>query len=314
MVSNTDEMRTARLDADIAAQRSELAQKDRPSARRLFNTAEAPVPPFLYKYAGSSHPSVRSLLVDSEFYMASHRQFNDPFEFAAKVEIPADTADLERVLVVRLVNGGAPLHTAVVQARAAIERGDAGEIHQRALEQAAASLGVCCLSAQSKNLAERRLTSPRHPLMWAHYANAHKGICLQFHTTRDPGFFGEFQPMDYSDDFVRLPLDVDRALRAMQLKRLLYKKSTAWAYEHEFRRLMEGRAAKLVKFRAASLVGVILGARCKGKDLREVLDALTFRRLAGQPPVRVFRCQLHDSAYRLNVFRARDVEQQAYSI
>lgn len=309
---DADDARRARLDADITAQRTELAEMDRPSARRLFNTAEAPVPPFLYKYTRTDHPAVRSVLVDSMFYMASHRQFNDPFEFTAKVDIPDDRRELEKALIYRQVRSGAELHTAVIQARAAIERGDVGDIHQRALEQAAASLGVCCLTAPSSSPTERRVTSPRHPLMWAHYADSHKGICFQFHTTRDPGMFGEFLPMHYSDDFVRLPFNVDEAMREIQLKRLLYKKSTAWAYEHEFRRLMEGMAGKFVGVRPEAVVGVVLGLRCNGRHEREVLHALGARADAGHPAVRIYRCHLHGDAYRLIVKRDREAERRLY--
>ena len=300
------------LDEDLAEQRRELAELDRASARRFFNTDEPPLPTFLYKYMRSGHDAVHSFLVKSEFFMASHRRFNDPFEFAAKIDVPSNPRDLEKALILFLGSQRMDLPDAVERAREMIAEGNVSGIYQDALESAAASLGVTCLSAASRTPGERKMTSPRHPLLWAHYADSHKGICLQFHTTRDPGFFGEFQPVRYSDDFLHLPIDVDKATRHMQLQRLLHRKSSAWAYEHEYRRIDEAMAGQMASVRAEALTGVVLGVRCVRSDLQNVKRALNARHLAGLPKLKVFRCQPHQSAYRFTMVRATETEQQIY--
>lgn len=292
--------------------RSALPHLTRQQARTLFSSSSQPLPTFLYRYLCADSKSLRSALVDSQLWMSSHTAFNDPFEYMVQVDIPADSTELERVLLKKLAMGGMELGAAVIRAREIVAEGSARVIHQVAFDAASQSLGIHCMSGPSSDKSERRSTSPRHLLMWPHYADDHKGVCLQFHTTRDPAMFGEFNPIEYSDEFINLPIDADLAQRAFEIKKVLYRKSTAWRYEHEYRRLMEGKANQLVAFRPAALTGLILGVRCTAKPLDLVMDLLQQRAALGLPPLRIFRALRHDSAYRLVIERAREIERHLY--
>jgi hypothetical protein len=76
-------------------------------------------------------------------------------------------------------------------------------------------MGVCCFTMNDDHL-----------LMWPHYANKHRGICLEFEPIADLAYFltaevkytDEFQPLNYFRS------DED-ALMIMTLT-----KSTVWSY------------------------------------------------------------------------------------
>jgi len=67
--------------------------------------------------------------------------------------------------------------------------------------------------------------------MWAHYGEPHRGICLEFDTTRE---FGAALQVVYRDDMalIRPPMFTDhRALAAATV----LSKSSEWRYEDDYR-------------------------------------------------------------------------------
>ena len=86
-------------------------------------------------------------------------------------------------------------------------------------KQRNAEIGIICLSWNWK-----------HPLLWSHYADKHKGIAIGFDVPDD----GPFRRVRYQRNRLQAPQahwpgDAD-------LERLLLTKSTAWEYETEYRR------------------------------------------------------------------------------
>lgn len=70
-----------------------------------------------------------------------------------------------------------------------------------------------------------------HPLMWSHYADEHRGVCVHFDATRTP--FGSSLLVDYSVDYPAIVLpgfDEDSAFREAALRKADY-----WNYETEYR-------------------------------------------------------------------------------
>lgn len=67
------------------------------------------------------------------------------------------------------------------------------------------------------------------PVMWAHYANKHQGICLGFDIA--DGFLGYVQ---YTETRLLWPTDEDdNDVRVIE--QMLYNKATEWKYEREIR-------------------------------------------------------------------------------
>lgn len=94
-------------------------------------------------------------------------------------------------------------------------------------EEIAGEYGIVCLSAMWT-----------HPLLWAHYADSHRGLCLAFDVDQTE----EFLPVEYVD---RRPTWEEfgypgfNSLDEDGYARLVHLKFDAWAYENEWRTFVE---------------------------------------------------------------------------
>ncbi len=140
-------------------------------------------------------------------------------------------------------------------------------------------LGVLCLSSTGCS-----------ELLWAHYADGHKGFVLQF--SSDDEFFlpdptdsetlSGAQPVIYGNDRPSLVEIIDEHNR---LELYFFRKSIAWAYEEEWRivrpiakaddiRNNDGEPVALFRFPPKALVAVILGHRATSALAQSIADAL----------------------------------------
>lgn len=97
---------------------------------------------------------------------------------------------------------------------------------RKARTELGAQLGLICFSS-----------SCRHPLLWAHYADNHKGLCLGF----DIKEHNELREVDYIRE--RMGWSEFRSLTSEEGVRILLSyfsvKFDAWSYESEYRMLVE---------------------------------------------------------------------------
>lgn len=108
----------------------------------------------------------------------------------------------------------------------------------------------------------------RSPLMWAHYAENHTGVCLGFDVPD-----GMAREIHYSNDREKIILDMAKELRGIDekiLEKAISTKYSQWSYEEEWR-LFSNLTEKdpvngcyyLPFGPMISLREVIVGARCK---------------------------------------------------
>jgi hypothetical protein len=93
--------------------------------------------------------------------------------------------------------------------------------------------GVICFSDNMRN-----------PLMWAHYAEKHNGICLGFEIPAIPEDFDNsiIRPMNYEPKRLKFELRQFQASEENQLsfiRALLHTKAADWAYEREYRTMAD---------------------------------------------------------------------------
>ena len=136
---------------------------------------------------------------------------------------------------------------------------DVRERFRRWKREVNAECGLMCFSATWGN-----------PVLWSHYADKHKGMCLGFDVPES-----ELHEVEYLDRRRRL---TDLVSKTAQSGPLLCTKFRDWEYEDEYRRIInlaEARKHKDLHFWPFGpelvLREVITGARCKvtGKILNE---------------------------------------------
>lgn len=115
-------------------------------------------------------------------------------------------------------------------------------------------------------------------LMWAHYSDSHRGICLEFDLQND--VLCAALKCEYSD---RFPLTKLRDDSEAALLGVLLAKSSAWAYEHEFRLVAQERGEavrgvdtlltdnSLLQLPQGALRSVIVGCQSEQDKIRALV-------------------------------------------
>jgi hypothetical protein len=122
-------------------------------------------------------------------------------------------------------------------------------------------IGMYCMS-----------TRPDDILMWSHYSDDHKGYCLEFEASDDTPFFGEAQPVIYSDSYPTV--DFFQTPSHEQLELIFLTKASHWRYENEWRIIDHTAGPGMREYPEGLMTGVIFGVRlseCHKSDIRKWL-------------------------------------------
>lgn len=125
---------------------------------------------------------------------------------------------------------------------------------------------------------------PNETLMWAHYANDHKGVVLQLNCIEEiDNMLCAAVPVKYQDAPPALAtLDeyveghfIGKSLGPQDVwDKLFYTKQTKWSYEREWRVVLmgEGKGENFadMKFDPRELGGIMFGSRISEDDRREI--------------------------------------------
>lgn len=217
-------------------------------------------PKTLYKYRSLSPDFAKSyvstILRQSKIYLSYASQFNDPFECQADVLIDKDDP---------LVAGSSRLQI---------------------LESARANLRnmIQIYSMSAAN---------NHMLLWSHYADSHRGVCLGFDAESQDEVFSVAEPVVYKDALPVLDLRKDQDPLS-SAKTVALTKGTRWFYEEEWR-LVTFQSERELTFSPKALTEVILGCDISNKDRLAITAALLTR----ESPVQLY--QAHRNALRYSV-------------
>jgi hypothetical protein len=133
----------------------------------------------------------------------------------------------------------------------------AGRLHasvEKALEMRRQTIGVSCFSQESRN-----------ELLWAHYGNAHYGVCLAFDSSFDGKCFQQLEHVKYVDALPKIKL---LSHMGEGLVQLYTTKSSSWSYEREVRAFQHVYGRHRIDPRC--LVNVVFGERASGSDIHEI--------------------------------------------
>jgi hypothetical protein len=156
------------------------------------------------------------------------------------------------------------------------------------------------------------------PLLWAHYADSHRGVAIGFNSAALEAYFSEiqkiivkFRPLDYTRSRMILTPAVlfDDNRRIEAFVQMCFTKSDVWRYENEFRLLLSlnhfsptivnGHPIFLVPIPAATITEVILGVNCSEATARCLRFVLRQGHFATS--VRAFHAQLNAAEYKIDL-------------
>jgi len=259
--------------------------------KRKFLSSKNNYPRLLYKYKDCSNSDyLRSLIVDSHFYMSGRQQLNDPFDIQSVIEFSAGGVNRTEYLN-NLVKTHGLTYKKRQELRARFESPNEIQNHIRDyLTNAINGTGIHSFS-----------TSPSNLLLWSHYGKSHTGVCLVFNTARDLDTFVTILPVNYSHFFP--VIHYTQGIAGDLIKNAFLTKSLDWKYEDEWRLFEPKKAGHLMSYNSKSLVGVILGARISDKDKLMVFGLLKERKQRRLHTPWVYQAKCSSTAYEVEFNR-----------
>jgi Protein of unknown function (DUF2971) len=274
--------------------------------------------PILYKYCDSRGIDI---LRNQRLKVTPFDQFNDPFELLPRMrpELSRDDAHgvvrdpeirlgmYEQAFVEGSFTGTRELFEQMLDTfqeplakqLAADYPRDAAQFRDTHQATIATEFGLICLAAARDSL-----------LMWSHYTKGHSGFVIGFDMNN--AFFTAGPPIHevvYADERVLMGHygdQRDRGRIGQQVAELIKRKSTCWAYEHEWRQahllagcitepdlLRQNRPLYYKPIGQAAIVEVVIGCRADYGSIQDVLVQPGFEHVA------VFRAKPHESEFKL---------------
>jgi hypothetical protein len=165
---------------------------------------------------------LRKLLVDHEIWFRDPRRLNDINELKPRLVFAGTDKQVFAYArtMVRTVPNLSPAERLVEAKRYARSLRANPRQHESGWHDMLARVGVLSLSASADD-----------PLLWAHYAGAHSGVCIAIDA--DIGLFGMAKRVHYADVLPTINRVTD-SVEEMVIK-ALYTKSKHWSHENEWR-------------------------------------------------------------------------------
>jgi hypothetical protein len=132
---------------------------------------------------------------------------------------------------------------------------------------------------------------PNNILMWPHYADQHRGMCLGFENKKPLSDCGVY-PVDYRRGYPELTFD--EVWHREGLARVLFTKHEGWAYECELR-WIKTEGSQLTDY-PGKLCRVIFGARTP-LEASNLVQALVDQ----DPEIELLRVELDPTQYALKL-------------
>jgi hypothetical protein len=211
----------------------------------------------VYKY--TSIEAALKIIANNTLRFSSPVEFNDPFELSSSLIDVSFTEDE----IKRFVNRSRP------EWNNAKRRHESQRLFknpkalvesiQEVTEDLRQNIGICCFSEDNSNT-----------LMWSHYADHHKGVCLGFIFKVAIG--NETMAMaavGYADSFRAVNFFSERDYVIINWT---FTKSHVWSYEKEVRIINDSKG--FIPFEKSALKELYFGLRTSESERTKILEAL----------------------------------------
>ncbi len=198
---------------------------------------------YLYKYRPLGE-FTEKIFIDHTLWFNHPNNFNDPFDCWAHID-ELKTEDLIKISAVKSFLLENKLN---INSLPSFDK----EKFKKVVDSVLNMVGICCFAKKNDNI-----------LMWSHYSDFHKGLCIEFDTKEDSNLFHVVVPVNYVE---KIPLYNHSSDRDKIIEKLIQSKAKDWEYEEEIRVLKTGleiekNEGQNFKFNPKSLKKVIFGCK-----------------------------------------------------
>lgn len=248
-------------------------------------------------HEGSCAQRTRDIIEKNRLFWPSPLSFNDPFDSLPAHQV--NGSKLKRELKIRKTIKKLYPHLTKSQIKAkarsslSVPENEQVRAMEGSTELWLEKIGICSLSATASNV-----------LMWSHYSDSHKGICIQFESSlywapafsADNLYFEEALPVIYADK--RPIFDLSSPMDEQDvLGRQFLTKADDWSYEQEWRLIRNRERPGYQEFPPKCLNSIILGAMISESNEARVREWNAKR----ETPAKIKRALLDKLTYKLVV-------------
>ena len=230
----------------------------------------------VYKYRGGSFTRDLNSLKNDTFWASNTSQLNDPCEGLISIDdYQEQIENLKKIFYQHSDN------------LALIEQS-----FQNIINMKDTKLGIFSLSKRYDD-----------ELLWAHYANSHKGFCIEYdldqllakqnpkHRFFDIQYLDKIQNLDFSQA-------LDQGDSDQLIKKMLGYKSQRWEYEQELRIITENQGINTYDYRAVK--AIYFGLKTPNEEIEQVIETLQGRK------IKYFQMHLKPNSFELEAKQIED--------
>ena len=190
------------------------------------------------KVKGNDH--LADIFEKNAIYASPYKYFNDPFDCSFFID---PTSFTQNNIQTWSANLSQPLNittnTQIIT-----------NTIQDKLSNLLIKKGIICFASKSDNI-----------LMWSHYTDNHKGICLGFETSKDSTFFQKTLSVNYTNIYPIYKLPDNYGIFLVNVFRTKFE---VWKYEEEYRKYSDSIGT--IQFNKIALTDVFLGCEISNND------------------------------------------------
>lgn len=247
-----------------------------PLVEKMINDGQLSRTLYTYMPIDLLDERVKPIFQECKLWFSSPANFNDPFDCKIYPRVPSDE-ELALYLATHAEN-------ATLQDYAIIHEGIqkfGSRLALQAIDDVMNKSGVKCFTTNNANI-----------LMWSHYTNSHKGICLEFDTLEDPSFFVYPINVVYTESYPRINF-TDKSFTST----ILRTKSKDWEYENEVR--VYKRQSGYHNFNPNSLKSITFGCNIPEEKQKAIIDSIRHNRALNH--VIFYKCMTNASHFKLDI-------------
>lgn len=243
---------------------------------------EERLPDIIYKYF-TINEYLYQLLINSEFWFSSPKEFNDPYD--CNICLNEKEYTPEEIETFWIGHEFDDAELAELKASPKL-------IHSRMigrLKESIDGLGVVCFSKTNKSIP-----------MWSHYANSHKGICI--------GFDAQILNNHFAED-IQSPMNIIRFVKYVEkfpeinflsepnqsYFKVLMTKSTEWEKEEEIR-IIKGTNGRF-RFPVTAIKEACFELKTPEAQINSIMNLLTHMGLSN---VKYWREVINDEKFEVS--------------
>jgi hypothetical protein len=228
-------------------------------------------PDFLYKYRSLADENLKGftkdVFINNRLWHCATKDFNDPFEARFDFRLTSEEFNAHDFLF-RWKSFSNLDDDDILALMASVEKHHIDPHYemlarkfQETIQQKTVVLSLC---EEYQNI-----------LMWSHYADSHRGICIEFDLNAAFEYWRRVLPVQYLHHY---PYVLGTEISVSELSAIYLSKSTQWTYEKEWRFINELKTPGLLEFPEESISGVILGLNISQENTALVKEWIKYRK------------------------------------